>query len=431
VGLGGKGTSDGGAPYSVADLMSFRGGVVGLDAATGTVRWKWDNTKANGMMFGPGVSSWSSPALDINRKVAYIGTGNSYYSPASPYSDSLLALNYMTSNPEGELVWSRQFTMNDNFTSGSPMGPDSDVGATPNLFTLDGKDFVAVGDKGGGFYVIDREKGELVFPRVRVSAGSSTGGVMAPAAYHDGKLYITANNTGSTVIVALDARTGAIDWQMSDPSGVTYGAPLLLKDVLLMGTTAGFPTGAPRGGELHAYRIGDGTRVAGWALPLKNQRGGGMSVYRNTLFVSYGFVFENTNAERNLSGGVLVAALGGTPVVGGPDAAMATFAPTFTAVYDELLSELGCTAGFCHGGTGLQLDDPTTAYNNLLNAVSNGAGCENKKFIVPNDVASSYLYTKVLPNPACGKQMPADMAPLTDQQLTQLRTWIEMGAPNN
>src|SRR6187431_745504 len=35
---------------------------------------------------------------------------------------------------------------------------------------------------------------------------------------------------------------------------------------------------------------------------------------------------------------------------------------------------------------------------------------------------------KRLPNPKCGVQMPADGSPLSDQQLTQIRTWIEMGA---
>ena len=38
VGLGGKGTSDGRTPYSPADLMSFRGGVMGLDDAIGMIR---------------------------------------------------------------------------------------------------------------------------------------------------------------------------------------------------------------------------------------------------------------------------------------------------------------------------------------------------------------------------------------------------------
>jgi polyvinyl alcohol dehydrogenase (cytochrome) len=152
VGIGGKGTSDGGFPLSSAQLMMFHGGVVGLDAMTGAVRWHWDNTVGpDGTQFGPGVSSWSTAAVDTVRKVAYIGAGNSYYSPASPYSDSLLALDYMTSEPKGKLVWSKQFTMNDNFTSGSPYGPDADVGSTPNLYTLDGRDYVSVGDKAGRF----------------------------------------------------------------------------------------------------------------------------------------------------------------------------------------------------------------------------------------------------------------------------------------
>jgi polyvinyl alcohol dehydrogenase (cytochrome) len=431
VGLGGKGTSNGGVLISASELMTFRGGVVGLDAVTGAIIWKFENTIGpDGMMYGPGVSSWSSAALDTKRKIAYIGTGNSYYSPASPYSDSLLALDYSTTDPKGKLVWSQQFTMNDNFTSGSPQGPDSDVGATPNLFTLDGKDYVAVGDKGGGFYVMERDTGNYLFPRVRVSTGSSTGGVMAPAAYADGKLYITTNNTGATLVLQMDAKTGTIDWMTSASGGVTYGAPLLINDVLLIGPTAGFPSGAARAGQILAVNRATGA-LLDWRLPIKNQRGGGLSVYQNTLFISYGFVFENDAAERNLTGGVLAAALGGKVIEPGPAAPVATFAPTYTAIYNEILVEKGCNADRCHGGLGLQLMDQASGYTNLLNGTPSDPNCASMKFIVPGNVDQSYLYNKLQPTPACGGQMPLSLMPLTAEEMTQVRTWIEMGAPNN
>jgi polyvinyl alcohol dehydrogenase (cytochrome) len=431
VGIGGKGTSDGGLPYTSTMLMNFRGGVVGLDAMTGKVRWHFENTiGADGTMYGPGVSSWSTAAIDTVRKIAYIGSGNSYYSPASPYSDSLLALDYMTTEPKGRLVWHKQFTEDDNFTSGSPYGPDYDVGATPNLFTLDGKDYVSVGDKGGRFYILERDQGALLHT-IPIGRGSSTGGVMAPAAYADGKLYVTANSTGTTEVMRVDAPTGEVDWSITVSSGVSFGAPLLLKDVLLVGTTQSFPSGSARAGTIVALDIQTGEQVRDWSLTIPNQRGGGMSVYQNTLFLPYGFVFESTSAERSLTGGLLAAALGGKVIdtpVGGP---VATYSPTYTAIYDEILTQQGCTAERCHGGLGLKLLSKDGGYTSLLNDVGTGA-CAGMKFIVAGQPDQSLLYRKLADEmPACGARMPLSLPALKPEELTQVRTWIELGAAND
>jgi polyvinyl alcohol dehydrogenase (cytochrome) len=431
VGIGGKGTSDGGFPYSSEMLMSFRGGVVGLDAETGQVRWHFENTiDAKGMMYGPGVSSWSSAAVDTVRKIAYIGTGNSYYSPASPYSDSLLALDYMTTEPKGHLVWSQQYTKNDNFTSGSPLGPDSDVGATPNLYTLDGKDYVAVGDKGGHFYIHDRETGQLI-ESVPLGTGSSTGGIMAPAAYADGKLYVTSNSSGSTVAARVNGKTGEVEWSATVRSGVSFGAPLLLKDVFLIGTTDSFPSARARPAEIVALDRETGTLVQGFSLPIKHQRGGGMSVFQNTLFISYGFVFENSSAESTLSGGLLAAAIGGKVIDTPTDGPVATYNPTYSAIYDEIFDAQGCGADRCHGGLGILLNAKATGYSNLIDGVGT-MGCVGMRFVVPGQPMESLLYRKLADAmPPCGARMPLSLAPLKPEELAQVRTWIEMGAPNN
>lgn len=431
VGIGGKGTSDGGRPYSAAALMAFHGGVVGLDAQTGMVRWHWDNTVgADGTQYGPGVSSWSTAAVDTVRKVAYIGTGNSYYSPASPYSDSILALDYTTTDPKGHLVWSRQFTKDDNFTSGSPIGPDYDVGATPNLYSLDGRDYVSVGDKGGRFYIMDRETGELL-STTAAGRGSSTGGVMAPAAYGDGALFQAANRSGSTVVQRIHAKTGESEWSTTLSSGVCYAAPLLLKDVLLVGTHPGFPSARGRPGQIIALDRQTGEQVPGWSLSLANQRGGGISIYHNTLFIPYGFVFENSSAESNLAGGMLAAAIGGKVIEPVAAGASATFEPTYSAIYTEILEPQGCTADRCHGGLGLKLNTQDGGYTSLLNDVG-VMGCAGMKFVVPGQPDQSLLYRKVADAmPVCGARMPLSLAPLKPEELTQIRTWIEMGAKQN
>jgi outer membrane protein assembly factor BamB len=431
VGIGGKGTSDGGIPYTQTELRMFHGGVIGIDAMTGAVRWKFDNTVGpDGTQFGPGVSSWSSPAVDTVRKVAYIGSGNSYYSPASPYSDSILALDYMTTEPKGKLVWSHQFTMNDNFTSGAPYGPDSDVGATPNLYSLDGKDYVAVGDKGGRFYILDRETGDLL-STTPAGNGSATGGVMAPAAYGDGALYQAANATGTTLVQRINAKTGESEWSTTLLSGVCFSAPLLLKDVLLVGTNSGFPSARPSPATIVALDRETGDPVPGWSLSLPHQRGGGLAIYHNTLIVPYGFVFENTNAETNLMGGVLAAAIGGKPIEPETTGPVATHAPTYSALYDEVLEPQGCTADRCHGGLGLKIANKMAGHASLMSDVGVST-CAGMKFVVPGQPEQSLLYRKVVDDmPPCGAKMPLGLAPLKPEEIAQLKMWIELGAPND
>lgn len=281
-------------------LAAFRGAVVGLDRATGAVRWRFETTSGTGgERYGAGVSCWSSAAVDVGRKLAFIGTGNSFYAPASPFSDALLALDYSTDEPAGQLMWARQFTADDNFTSGSPAGPDSDVGATPNLFSLDGEDYVGVGSKDGAFYVMRRETGDLVF-KTRVSPGSSIGGIMAAAAYADGVIYVTANASGGMVLSAIDARSGELRWTRENREGGSLGSPLVLSDILLVSPAALFPS-RPKAGTLFAYRLADGGEVD-WTLPLPNQHAGGISLYDDTILVPAGFAYDNPEVERVMTG---------------------------------------------------------------------------------------------------------------------------------
>src|ERR687894_26982 len=159
------------------DDFVFRGSVIGLDAETGEERWRLPVAPEG---FGAGVSVWSSAAIDEDRGLAYIGTGQAYEHEASPLSDSLLAVDYDT----GELVWSRQYTADDVWTyfAPDPKGPDADIGATPTLFTAAGRDLVGAGDKAGTFAVFDRETGESVWG-TELTEGSQLGGGMVTAAY--------------------------------------------------------------------------------------------------------------------------------------------------------------------------------------------------------------------------------------------------------
>jgi hypothetical protein len=354
-----------------------------------------------------------------------VGTGNSYYSPASPLSDSLLAIEYET----GELRWTRQFTANDNYTSGMPLGPDSDVGAAPNLFRIGDMDVVGVGDKSGSYYVMDRLSGELLW-MVKLTNGSSVGGVVAPAAYADGTLYVSSNqNFSQTHIFALRADDGTMLWTRQYP-GVTYGHPVLAGDLLFTTTTSVSATGSmpPR---IFALRSSDGEEIWTGALPV--EAGGGASVVGPYLLTGYGFHFFNDSRDPLVAGGLAAFRMGDSsgPVDGGTMEPQApTFAPTFDAVYREVLEPSGCTTTMCHGAGGmLSLQDRDTSHGNLVDADAEGDLCASSGLarVVPGDPDESLLYLKLLEDPPCGVRMPVGGA-LDQEQIDQVREWISRGA---
>ena len=226
-----------------SQLQTFRGAVVGVDVNDGTEKWRQDVTKDGAQEYGVGVSVWSSPALDEERKAVYIGTGQSYAEPASPFSDAVVAVSYET----GELIWGTQFTADDVFTFTLLMtdpaailtkpDPDADVGATPNLFEVDGRAVVGAGDKGGSYYMMDRDSGEILWGK-ELTTGTPTGGVMTSAAVHDGVVYVASNDWGQygvfpvpftdeknfCAVFALDAaNNGAELWRRQLPSACIGG----------------------------------------------------------------------------------------------------------------------------------------------------------------------------------------------------------------
>jgi polyvinyl alcohol dehydrogenase (cytochrome) len=425
VGVGGKGTQQRGSPIDPAILMMFRGSVVGLDAESGEIRWRVETTRVGDEQFGAGVAVWSSAAIDEELGLAFVGTGNSYYSPASPLSDSLLAIEYET----GELRWSRQFTANDNYTTGMPLGPDSDVGAAPNLFRLGDMDVIGVGDKSGSYYVMERASGELIW-MTKLTQGSSVGGVVASAAYADGTLYVSSNQSFSqSHIFALRAEDGAMLWTRQYP-GVTYGNLALAEDLLFTTTTSVSATGSmpPR---VFALRIENGEEV--WSGGLPAEAGGGPSVVGPYLLMGYGFHFFNDARDPLVTGGLAAFHIGdssggGADAGSGPQAP--TREPTFDAVYREVLEPHGCTTTMCHGPGGmLSLQNRDRAHGNLVDAAAEGDLCASSGLarVVSGEPDESLLYLKLLEDPPCGVRMPVG-GELDPEAIDQVREWISRGA---
>jgi polyvinyl alcohol dehydrogenase (cytochrome) len=293
------------------DDFTFRGSVVALDAASGDEVWRLPVSEGED---GAGVSVWSSAVIDEDLKLTFIGTGQAYEHPASALSDSLLAIDYQT----GDLAWSRQFTENDVWTyfSPPPKGPDADIGATPNLFTIDGRDLVGVGDKAGTYDVFDRETGDTVWAR-ELTEGSPLGGVMVTAAYgepgsggpgdDEGTIYVTSNamdqaqlgtsNSEShrSMLFALDAGTGDVAWQQ-DLQGATFGSITVADGVVYRPSVPG---------PLTAFDASTGEQL--WSAEPGGDMGAGVRVVDGYVLAPHGFWFFS--ATPSLVGGVVAYTL--------------------------------------------------------------------------------------------------------------------------
>ena len=226
----------------------------------------------------------SSAAVDPARKRMFIGTGQNYDASDSPYADSLIALDYET----GERVWHQQFTKADEYSLSKPDGPDHDVLSTPLLFTANGVDMVAVGDKGAGFHALQRD-GTPVWSK-QLTPGGHHGGVMGAPAYHHGVIYVCSNDFSTdqtfglgqdapaeSVLFGLRAADGAELWQVRIPSGC-YGAVSYANGVVYLPAIDG---------QLRAFDAVTGQAL--WSDALGQSSAGAVTIAGGMLFVSYGW----------------------------------------------------------------------------------------------------------------------------------------------
>ena len=105
--------------------------------------------------------------------------------------------------------------------------------------------------------------------------------------------------------------------------------------------------------------------------------------------------------------------------------------PSFSTDIQEIFNRRGCTAAQCHGSTeeaGLDLR-AGASYAELVNVV---AFSDADFFRVePGDAQNSYLVMKLEGRQTAGETMPLDGAPLDNIDLTNIRNWIDNGAPEN
>jgi polyvinyl alcohol dehydrogenase (cytochrome) len=272
------------------DDYTFTGSISAFDAETGDRLWRFDTTPGD-RTAGAGVGIWSTPAVDLDRGVAYVGTGNTYEEPSAPLADSLLALDLHT----GELVWSRAFTSPDVFSAGVPGGPDADVGAAPMLWTTGDRDLVGVGDKAGVFHTLDREDGEVVW-ETELTPGSAFGGVNGSSAFVDGTLVVSSNvgdpetnaPLNTAAVFGLDAGTGEIRWRV-DVDDMIFAPVSTAPGLAFVATTTG---------TLRALDAATGDEL--WTEEAGAPGGGGAVLADGTLLWGYGYTLFGGAGEGGL-----------------------------------------------------------------------------------------------------------------------------------
>lgn len=277
---------------------TFRGSVAAFDAPTGKRRWTFYTTPNNSGS-GAGVGVWSTPAIDRTRGLLYVGTGQNLAPPTGRLADSLLAIDYRT----GKLRWSRQFTSPDVFSAGYPDGEDADVGASPNLWTVRGRDLVGAGDKGGTFHALDRATGKVVW-EAQLTPGSFFGGAIGSGALVDHELIVTSNlgdpetnaPTDFTQVFALDPATGRVEWQTKPYPGKIFAPVSAVPGVAFVATDEGI---------MAALDVADGAEL--WRYQAPARVACGPSIVDGRLVWGYGFILFGPAG----AGGVISFALPG------------------------------------------------------------------------------------------------------------------------
>ena len=183
------------------------GGVLALDADNGARLWTTHLTEdalpqgvteAGVRRWGPsGVPVWSTPTVDAERGLVYVGTGQNASLPATDYSDSVLALRL----DNGEVAWHFQAIAGDAYNLACDQnppgpncpkwrGPDHDIGAAI-VITADsaGNARLIVGQKSGDLYALNPDDDGAPIWQQRVGAGSALGGIHWGLAVADGVIY--------------------------------------------------------------------------------------------------------------------------------------------------------------------------------------------------------------------------------------------------
>ena len=318
---------------------TLRGSMVALDAKDGKQIWKSytipeapkliGKTAAGTEVWGPsGASLWSTPTLDAQRGLLYIGTGVNYADPLTKTSDAVLAFDTRS----GRIVWSRQLLTGDIFNFGcftekkencpKKPGVNQDVGVPPILKSLGGgRRILVVGQKNGVVYGLDPDKQGKLLWQTSVSKGGPQGGLIWGSAADEKFAYYSISDwdpgkpEAGGGVVALEIATGKIAWSTPPPKpaclavkGCSAGQP---------GAVAAIPGAVfatSLDGHLRAYDASNGRIIWDFDTLQDFQTVNGIKAHGGSMngtgpVVAGGMVYSNSGYSRNpvMPGNVFLA----------------------------------------------------------------------------------------------------------------------------
>ncbi|MDQ2945725.1 MAG: PQQ-binding-like beta-propeller repeat protein [Acidobacteriota bacterium] len=319
----------------------FRGSIVALDAKTGKQIWKTysiqetpvptGQSPAGTDRFGPsGGAIWSSPTIDTKRKVLYAGSGNQYSDPVSKYSDAILAMDLET----GALRWSSQMSQGDgwNFACSNPnkgscpetQGPDIDIGSSPILRTVNGKDVLIVGQKSGVVHGLNPDKEGEIMWTMRIGKGGALGGIMWGSSADEKTVYVPLSDFGvkgpdgaliGGGLYALNIATGEKVWYAPPVKPACAGKPGCSPSQMAPSTVIpGVVFSGSMDGHMRAHATADGSMI--WDFDTLREfdtvngvkaKGGSLNAAGPTISGGMLFVNSGYGALGGMAGNVLLA----------------------------------------------------------------------------------------------------------------------------
>jgi polyvinyl alcohol dehydrogenase (cytochrome) len=223
---------------------TFRGNLVVVKAADGSIVWRTYTTPepqptrksaAGVQYYGPsGATIWSSPTLDLKRKLVYVAAGNGYSGPDIKTADAVIAMDMQT----GKIKWSRQ-TAPDMFNWGCAgrngntgncpenAGTDVDLGGSPILLDIGGgKQMLVQGQKSAEVHGLDPDQDGKIVWSTRIGVGGAGGGIQWGIAAGDGLVFAGLGEsprgaqaaTAKTGLFAIDPASGKIVWNAPAPA---------------------------------------------------------------------------------------------------------------------------------------------------------------------------------------------------------------------
>ena len=314
----------------------FRGNVMALDAKTGATIWKSYTSPEPGptkvgqtgvQYYGPsGATIWSSPTIDIKRKLLYVATGNGYSDPDIKTADAVVAMDLET----GKIRWAQQASPDMfNWDCGGrgrrgggncPENPGEDVdfGSSPMLVAAGGRDLLIDGQKSGVVHAFDPDQNGKIVWQTRIGRGGKLGGILWGMAAAGGMVFAPLSDMGSPNpggLFALDPATGKVVWQALPPTPPCAGQRGCSAAQLAPPTAIpGVVFSASMDGHLRAFRIADGKIVwdfdAAREFPTVNGiKAHGGSFASTGPTVANGMVFVNSGYANTggMAGNVLLA----------------------------------------------------------------------------------------------------------------------------